>query len=159
MNSCRPDYPFYSVTGLKPVYISHDSLPLIYNLPPQPVVNSGPIFLQDSLFFMVEMRKGIHVFNVSDSANPLSLTFLKIPAVTDFTLSGNMLYADNGTNLVTINLANLYSIQVMYTQQDVFLPMLFPNNYSGRFECVDPKKGIVIDWDTVTLKSRCSSSN
>lgn len=141
------------------MYLSKDSLSVIGNLPPQPIKNTGPVFLMDTLFFMVEMRKGIHVFNVSDSTNPVALTFIKIPAVTDFTLSGNTVYADNGTNLVTINISNIYSIQVMHTQADVFMPILFPNNYSGRFECVDPLKGIVIDWDTVTLKFRCSSSN
>lgn len=159
LSGCRPEYPFYPVIGLKPVYLSQDSLSVIGNLPPQPINNTGPVFLMDTLFFMVEMRKGIHVINVGDSTNPVALTFIKIPAVTDFTLSGNTLYADNGTNLVTIDISNVYAIQVVYTQTDVFMPILFPNNYSGRFECVDSHKGIVIDWDTVTLKSRCTSSN
>lgn len=159
LNSCRPDYPFFEAPGLKPVYLSQDSLSAIYNLPPQPIASSGPVFLQDTLFFMVEMRKGIHVFNVSDSANPIALTFIKIPAVTDFTLSGHTLYADNGPNLLTINIKNLYAIQVLNTQKDVFMPILFPNNYTGRFECVDPQKGIVIDWETASLKTRCSTTN
>jgi len=77
--------------GKKPIYKAIEELDAITNLSPQIVQQSGPIFLLDSLFFMTEYKKGIHIYNIADSAQISSLTFIQIPAVTDFTIENNYL--------------------------------------------------------------------
>lgn len=161
LNSCEKE-PFegYSGIGKRPVYMPVAALDSIFNLPPQPVVQSGTIFLQDSLFFMLEPKKGIHVFNIKDSANTKALTFLKIPAITDFVISDNRLYADSWKDLVVIDISNLFQIKVLDRQADVFSPILYPPLYNGIFECVDPSKGAVIDWEDALLEHvRCTTIN
>lgn len=148
----------YNGPGKRPVYLPLSALDDIKNLPPQPISLSGPIFLRDTLFFMLEQKKGIHVFNVRDSANVQQLTFFQIPAVTDFTIAGNRLYADSWRDLVTLDISNLYQIQLLDRQKDVFSPLLFPSLYNGIFECVDESQGAVVGWEDVYLDdARCST--
>ncbi|HNL38701.1 MAG TPA: hypothetical protein PKH43_06200, partial [Saprospiraceae bacterium] len=93
-----------------------------------------------------------------DSANVQQLTFFQIPAVTDFTISGQRLYADSWRDLLTIDIGNLYDIRVLDRQKDVFSPLLFPPLYNGIFECVDESKGAVIGWEDAMLDDvRCTT--
>lgn len=160
IHSCVQDPLIYDGPGKKPIYLPLTQLGEIYNTAPQPVSNSGPIYYRDSLFFMTELKKGIHVFNVKDTANPIALTFIKIPAVNDFTLSGNKLYADNWTNLVTIDISDINNISVLNTQPNVFQPIYFPTLYRGYFECANEKNGAIVDWiDTELTGAKCQTNN
>lgn len=156
----KPDYNFYNGMGKIPVYIGYDELGDIRNLEPQPTENTGTIYLLGDLFFMVESGKGIHVIDISVPGNPKEITFIKIPAVTDFTITGNTLFADNGPNLVSIDITNLTSIVVLNIEHDVFKPNLSPPLYNGYFECVDPDQGVVINWIDGSLKeAKCRTFN
>ncbi len=144
---CDKDpYYFYDGPGKKPVYLPFNALLDIKNEAPQPVGLSGTIFLRDTLLFMLEQRKGIHVFNIKDSLNTQNLTFIKIPAATDFTINGTVLYADTWKDLVVIDISNLLQIKEINRIKDVISPALYPPLYSGPFECVDESKGAVVDW-------------
>jgi hypothetical protein len=111
------------------------------------------IFLRDSLLFLLEEYKGIHVINVNDSSNPRPITFIKIPAVSDFTLGGDKLYADNGPNLLSISIADIFNVVLISKNNQVFKPVLFPSLFIGPFECVDETKGIVIGWEDAYLEN------
>lgn len=143
----------FSGLGKKPRYISESELSAIENLPTQTIEQSGTIFLRDSLFFILEYKKGIHVFNIADTSHTSSLTFFSIPAVTDFTISGNFLYADSWRDLVTIDITNLHQIREVSRVKNAFQPVLYPLLYSGIFECVDETKGILIGWDDAQLEN------
>lgn len=160
-SACKKEEPLsFSGPGKRPVYVPLPELNNITNLPPQTVVQSGTIFLQDTLFFMLEQKKGIHVFNVKDSLNVAALTFFQIPAITDFTISGNRLYADSWKDLVTIDISDLYHIQVRNRESGVFNPLLYPPLYEGIFECVDESRGAVVGWEDVYLEAAyCRSTN
>lgn len=143
----------YYGMGKRPVYVPESELGDIKNLPPQPVNQTGTIFLQDTLFFMLEQKKGIHVFNLKDTLNPVYLTFFSIPAVTDFTISNDYLYADSWKDLVTVDISDLYNIREVDRETDVFTPILYPPLYDGYFECVDESKGAVVDWVDADLEN------
>jgi hypothetical protein len=156
----RDEAPTFSGFGKKPVYVPISELDNISNLPPQTVQQSGTIFLKDTLFLMLEQRKGIHVFSINDPAEPTALTFLKIPAISDFTVSGNRLYADSWRDLVTIDISNIMAIQSIDRQTNVFSPLLYPLFFNGIFECVDESKGAVVDWINAELpEARCITNN
>lgn len=158
--SCKEEYPFYEGLGKKPVYISYHELGSIGNMPPQPIQHTGTIFWHDTLFFLLEQKKGVHVFDIRDTTNPVPLTFIKIPAVSDFTVNGHYLYADNGSNLVTLDISDLLNVRVVHIQAQVFQPIMFPPQYTGYFECVDTTRGIVVDWiDAYLYKAACQIVN
>jgi hypothetical protein len=150
--SCTEKEPLgFSGLGKRPVYLPESQLSDIRNLPPQPVQQSGSIFLLDTLFFMVEFKRGIHVYRIGDSAEVRELTFFNIPAITEFSISGDRLYADSWRDLLTIDISNLYQIRLLDRQVRVIEPLLFPPQYNGFFECVDETKGAVIGWEDADL--------
>jgi hypothetical protein len=109
---------------------------------------------------MLEQKKGIHVFSLSDSSNPVNLTFFNIPAINDFTFNNNIIYADSWTDLLTIDITNLYNINLLKREQNVFTPLLSPPLYNGAFECADISKGAIISWIDADLKNaRCEIFN
>ncbi len=151
---------FFTGQGMKPVYVPLSALNDIRNLPPQPIQQSGSILLRDTLFFMLEQRRGIHLFSIADTLNPVALTFWKIPAVTSFAISGDRLFADNWRDLVTIDISNIYSIRLVDRQANAFEPLLFPPNYNGPFECVDESKGAVAGWEEAQIfEAKCRAIN
>lgn len=150
--ACTEKEPLgFSGAGKRPVYLPESQLSDIRNLPPQPVQQSGSIFLLDTLFFMVEFKKGIHVYRIGDSADVRELTFFNIPAVTEFSISGDRLYADSWRDLLTIDISNLYQIRLLNRQVRVIEPLLFPPQYDGFFECVEETKGAVVGWEDAEL--------
>jgi len=156
----KPEQDLISGMGKRPVYVPVAELAAIENLPPQPIAQTGTIFLRDTLFFMLEQKKGIHVFSVKDSLNTVNLTFFRIPAVTDFTLVGDRLYADSWRDLVTIDISDLLAIRLVDRKTNVFSPVLYPPLYNGIFECVDESRGAVVDWLDADLENvRCATAN
>jgi hypothetical protein len=156
----KPEQDLFSGMGKRPVYVPVAELAAIENLAPQPIANTGTIFLRDTLFFMLEQKKGIHVFSVKDSLNTVNLTFFQIPAVTDFTLVGDRLYADSWRDLVTIDISDLLAIRLVDRKTNVFSPVLYPPLYNGIFECVDESRGAVVDWIDADLENvRCATVN
>lgn len=160
-SSClKQEAPGFNVMGLKPMYKAIDQLDEITNADPKITIQSGPIFLLDSLFFMTEYKKGIHVYNISDSTQIRNLTFIQIPAITDFTIENNYLYADSWRDLVTIDITDIYNIKFLSRQTDVFEPLLYPALYRGFFECIDESQGAVIGWEDELLENAlCQTFN
>lgn len=158
---CRKDEVFfYNGPGKKPVYASIAATRIIQNLPEQPVVATGGIFLLEPIFFMVEQRKGIHVYDVTDPALPVYLTFISIPAIGDFTVSGQRLYADSWRDLVTLDISDIMNVKVIDRVENVFTPLFYPLNYQGNFECIDESKGAVVGWtDTILTDAKCFTNN
>ncbi|MEI6408103.1 MAG: hypothetical protein WCR52_01855 [Bacteroidota bacterium] len=145
-NCTKQDPYFYDGPGKKPVYAPLNTLTDIKNESPQAIQTSGTIFLRDTLLFILEQRKGIHVFSLADTLNTVNLAFFKIPAITDFTVVGNTIYADSWKDLVVIDISNLNQIFEKNRIHDVITPALYPPLYHGAFECVDESKGAVVDW-------------
>lgn len=150
---------FYDGPGKRPVYLSIEETKDIRNDTPRAIKQSGIIFLKDTLLFVLEQYRGIHVFNVRDSLRFASLTFFKIPAVTDFSILENTLYANNWKDLVAIDISNIFRIRETGRATNVFQPTeLYPPSYNGYFECVDESKGAVIGWEDATLvDARCDN--
>lgn len=159
LGSCTKQDPyFYDGLGKRPVYAPLSALLDIKNEAPQAIQTSGTIFLRDTLLFILEQRKGIHVFSLADTLNTVNLAFFKIPAITDFTVVGKTIYADSWKDLVVIDISNLNQISEKNRIRDVITPALYPLLYDGAFECVDESKGAVVDWEDATLTdAKCTT--
>lgn len=159
MASCtKSDFPFYSGSGQRPVYVDLATARMIGNEAPRPVVQGGTIVLKDTLLFQLDYGQGIHISDVSDPTNPVALTFIHIPAITAFALDGSFLFVDNWQDLVTLDITDLLQVVVLSRQENVFEPLMFPPQYSGIFECVDLSKGAVVGWEDADLiDARCQT--
>ena len=156
---CKREHEYYDGMGKMPVYIQESELGNIKNMPPRAVENAGVIYLLNPYLFMVEVKKGIHVFEVSDTTNPVNLTFIQVPAINDFTINGSTMFVDNGPNLVSLDISNIMDVKVLAKVGNAFQPILYPTMYMGPFECADEKKGIILEWrDTMLVNAKCWSN-
>ena len=128
-NACTPDD--YEVFGKQPIYSNGDSLYVIQNIDTQLIVNAGNIYSWNQYLFINEVYKGIHVIDKSDSSNPVKLTFIKIIGNRNFTISDNTLLADNGKDLIAIDISDALqllrlsdALQILLPRDDALQPLL-----------------------------------
>lgn len=171
VSSCIDDDPTIefseSVEGLKPIYVSAEEN-VVELQQSRSFENLGKIVYTAPYLLINERFKGIHVVDNSDPSNPIKLYFIQIPGNTDFTLKGEFLYANHGSDLKTfslgvspgnLGLANftleeIQSISSFFADQgENSTASLFPPDYVGFFECVDPDAGIVVGWETAFLSN------
>lgn len=135
-------------TGMKPVYVSNATAYNIEFLAPQPINNSGKIYIYNQYVLINEQYKGIHVINNLDNTNPQKTAFISIPGNIDISVKNGFLYADNYDDLVVINLNNPAEPVLVKRLQNVFTNMMqtYPVDYHGYFECVNPDSGFVTGW-------------
>lgn len=151
--SCKKDDIEWD--GLRPVYLSYDDFSMIKSEPPRDFGELGKIVAVSDFLLINEVRKGIHLIDNSNPAVPQNIRFFSIPGNREFILIGNILYADNGKHLILIDITDIEKIEVIDFIADVYEPNavtdLFPENYSGWFECVNDKRGIFLRWKEAEL--------
>ncbi|MCH2022778.1 MAG: hypothetical protein MK207_09895 [Saprospiraceae bacterium] len=69
----------------------------------QPLKNPGKIYIKDDMLLINEMGKGIHLVFNENPAKPKKVGFVKIPGNIDVAMKGDIIYADNYMDLVTLN--------------------------------------------------------
>jgi len=141
------------VDGVRPIYVASENWDEIISTDPQPIKNLGKIYYKDPYIFVNERYKGIHILDNTNPSNPVALRFIQIVGNEDIAIKGDILYADNITDLVAIDISNFQAIEVKSRIKDLYSnsKKSFPDGFSGYFECVDSEKGIVVGWESATL--------
>lgn len=70
---------------------------------PQKLQQPGKIYVKDDMMLINEMGKGIHVVYNENPADPKKVAFVRIPGNIDVAVKGDIIYADNYMDLVTLN--------------------------------------------------------
>ena len=145
-----------------PVYISASEYSQISSQPPIAISNGGKIALVNNKLFMVEQGQGIHVVNYTNPAQPVKERFIKVPGCYEVSAKNGYLIANNGPDLVSLNISNPDTVMVAYRLANVFKSLqeansVPPNAVSGDyFECVDVSKGIISKWiQVLTDQPKC----
>ncbi|MEM8526999.1 MAG: hypothetical protein AAGG68_20335 [Bacteroidota bacterium] len=139
--------------GVRPIYASFEIWDEIVSLPPQPIENLGKIYYKSPYIFVNERFKGIHVIDNSDPTNPTPIAFIQIYGCEDVAVNGDIMYADNYTDLVAIDISDLNNVKVVNRVKDLYAreKKSFPEGYSGYFECVEEERGFVVGWEEAEL--------
>jgi len=142
------------VTGLAPIY-HEGEWKTIEAKPPRPIESLFKIYYKDSLLFVGESQKGVHVIDNSDPFNPERIKFIEIIGNSDIAIKGNVLYANNLSDLISLDISNLDDIKLLSRVEDVFptAGSALPDGYAGFFECPDPNMGAIIGWTETNLES------
>ena len=142
-----------TVEGLKPIYASTDDWQAISATDIHPIKKLGKIYYKDNLIYVNEYLKGIHIIDNSNPSNPVQIKFINILGNKDIAIKGNILYADNVADLVSLDISNLDNIQEVGRVKNMYpsLSLNYPEGYVGSFECVDESQGVVIGWEEATL--------
>ena len=145
----------FSGEGYKPVYISKDKAFIIKAEQPTILLNPGKLFLYNNYIFITDKGSGVHIINNTNPASPTKLKFISIPGVKDVVVKNGVLFADNITDLIALDISDLSNITVKKRIKDVY-PLedqFYPDGVSGYFECVDPDKGYVLRWEKAILEN------
>ena len=136
------------VEGYKPIYIDKAKIHIISTSAPVPIINPGKIYIYNQLVFINERGRGIHIIDNTNPSNPQKTHFLNIPGNYDIAIRNNYLYADNASDLITIDINNLNNISVVSRISNVYdvQKQMYPDFTDGYFECVDTTKGFVVGW-------------
>lgn len=108
----------------KPVYVQMDDVRTqLSTESPRELKKAGKIYVYGNYLFINEHREGIHVIDNSDPANPQNISFIKIPGCEDMAVRDNILYASSYVDLVSLDISNPLSVQVVCRTKDVFDPL------------------------------------
>jgi hypothetical protein len=108
--------------------------------------------LRDTLLFLLDEQRGVFVYSLADTLNSRVLTFFKIPAVTDFIISGNIMYADSWRDLVVIDISDLYQIRETNRVRDVVTPRFIRPTTSVSLNVWMSQKALLLDGKMPTSK-------
>lgn len=122
--------------------------------------NTGKIYVRGRYLFINERYEGIHIVDNQNPAAPRIISFLRIPGNIDMAVKGNLLYADNGPDLVTIDITNPAAVQVRGRVRDAFRELPSPEwmGISGCGPESRPANTVVIGWQKTKIPYTISSS-
>lgn len=157
-NSCE-DSIYKEYTGYEPVYLSYDDLRSAIDIAdPVDLVNPGKIYFKDDYIFIIEERKGIHIFDNTNPTTPDAISFIKVPGVMDISIAGFYMYADSYVDLVVLDIEDPLNVSLEARIKDVF-PYFVPphdNDYPNAY--IDEEKGVVDDWILTTIVEKVNYS-
>lgn len=114
-------------------------------LDPQPTLQSGKIYTYQHFLFVGERRKGFHIYNNADPANPLKTGFIQILGCSDVSIRNDVMYFNQATDLVAVAYyPNEDSVSLEKRVPNVF-PNIMPENGWGVWTSTD-KDSVIIDW-------------
>lgn len=121
LNSCMEDECLREITYIQytPVYMTKAEIQDIKTLPARALERPGKIYFYNNYIFVNEINEGIHIIDNTSPASPQKLAFISIPGNRDMAVQGDNLYADNGADLITLNIADPTSAQVVDRQENV----------------------------------------
>ncbi len=148
--SCGKEKNNREVDGYKPIYATAQDLESIDVSASEPLENPGRIYLYENYLLVNDQAKGIHIYDNTNTSSPQEVSFIAIPGNLDFSVNNGMLYADNITDMIIIDISNPGTPEYKNRIEDVFPVQQFPDEF-GAFECVDPSKGLVVGWEKTKL--------
>jgi len=145
--------PDHEEEGYKPVYIDKNVAFLIEPSGPAILEDPGKMYLYNQFIYIVDKGTGVHIIDNTTPSNPKKLKFISIPGVHDAVVKNDILYVDNFTDLVSLDISDLSNITITKRVKNMY-PLenqLYPEFATGYFECVDTTRGYVHRWERVTL--------
>jgi hypothetical protein len=105
----------------EPILLSRSELAkVIKSEPAQDLKTTGKIYAKDQYVFVNELYQGIHVIDNSNPAAPKNISFISIPGNVDMAIRGNILFADAGPDLLTIDITNPVQAEVKSHTYNIF---------------------------------------
>lgn len=117
-------------------------------LPAQKIEAYGKIWLYGPYLLINEPKKGIHVFDNANPANPQALSFIQIPGNVDMAVRNDMLYADNYIDLLVIDINDPRNPSLKKRLENTF-----------RFYEVSNTTDLVVDYEEEMVTETYESDN
>ena len=146
----EPETSYLLYANYRPLLMTRATLESsVESLAPRALHNTGKIFVRGAYVFINEKYEGVHIIDNRDPANPRSVSFLRIPGNVDIAVRGNLLYADNGPDLVTVDISNPASAKQASRVRDAFRELPMPESGPLEEACQPDKRPagtVVVGW-------------
>jgi hypothetical protein len=139
------------ITDYVPVMMHRDQLEsAVKTETARPLSKVGKIYKAGNYLFVNEQLEGIHIFNNSNTLQPVPLGFLRIPGAVDMAYKDGYLYVDNAVDLVTFDVKNAADVRLVSRIKNAFPETLPPD--LGRIPIAYSKEKrpeglIIIGWE------------
>ncbi len=131
-----------------PVYKQADEIRLdIRATEARPLRNPGKIYAYEEYIFINELKTGIHIIDNSNPESPNNTAFINIPGNVDIAVKGDILYADNYIDLISIDISNPKQPKLVDRQEDVFSTFSLDENLGYLVEYEEALETIEINCD------------
>lgn len=115
---------------------------------PQPLKESGKIYIYNDFLFISEPMNGVHIYNNVDPSNPIPVSFINIPGNVDMAIKDNVLYADSYVDLLVFDLSNPSKPVLVNRNEDVFKGLyIYDNNNNTNAFVVTAYKDSLVTYE------------
>jgi hypothetical protein len=116
---------------------------------PRAIEKAGKIYLYNQYVLINDVNKGVHIFEVASNATTTPLAFIPITGNKEIAVRNGVLFADNYTDLLAIDLSNMNQPTLISRKQDAFPAMW-----------VDETQGAMVGYEqkTVTEEMDCQQA-
>lgn len=123
----------------------------IKSMPAQDIVQVGKIYVKDSLLFIIDTYKGVHVVQNANPKNPEKLSFLRILGCTNMAIKGSVMYATCAEDIVAIDITDIHNIKEISRKREVLPEISSPQRYwEYQFSKESrPANTVIIDWKLI----------
>ncbi len=135
------------VKAYKPIYATNLEISNVAFEGPRKLLKPAKIYIKGNYLYINEYNEGVHIYNNIDPEKPVALGFIKIRGNQDIEIKENILYADNGLDLIAIDISNQETAKVVKRIEKVFPNSSYPPFQNVKFECIDESKGVVVGWE------------
>jgi len=150
LTACPDPWMIDQETEYKPILMSADDLESSVNfIGNRPLENPGKMYYKDSIVFINEKYKGVHIIDNHDPSNPVKLGFITIPGSLDIAIKGNVLYADNAKDLVAVSLATYTDPVVTQRIKNIFPDLIPPDQgyLPPQYQADNrPENTVIVEW-------------
>lgn len=127
---------------MRPVYESKSVvLSNVKGGTPRELGSPGKIYIRGRYLFINEVNKGIHVIDNTNPSVPKAVSFINIPGNLDVAVSGNYLYADMFTDMLTININDPLNAKLEHVTPNVFPERSYGNGWGGSDSSM-----VIVNW-------------
>jgi len=127
-------------TVMEPVYMDYETFRnTVASETPREIENAGKIYLYKNYFFLNELRKGVHIFDISDPGNPTNVGFINIMGNVDIAIKDDILIADSFMDLVSIDISDPLNVKEVGRVNEIY-------KYNWASGIVTDGSRVVVDW-------------
>jgi hypothetical protein len=87
---------------------------------PRAITHPAGVYRSGNLLFLLQENEGIGIMDITNPAAPVDKAFIKLLSNSHVVVKSNVLIADNGVDLVSIDISDLNQIRLVNRIQNVF---------------------------------------
>lgn len=138
---------------MAPVFLSDEEIKQDIKITePRDLKVPGKLYFYNDFILINEKREGIHVIDNTDSSNPKNVKFIEIKGNLDMAVKNGILYADNVTDLLAIDISDPLTPNMASRTEEIFevpfdeemgkyLAYYQETEETLEIDCTDPRTG------------------